>query len=580
MFSSIASKLNIFSSANSRSKGSGGFIGAVLPYVLISGVLIGLTALFESYGGLAGLWAHKLVELPLALYLYFLFRQFLAGRRWGGLLAALPVIILYIMIDAYFLIFKRVFRLTEINEIPELLDVLPGYVSVLIGIALLIPFIWMLFRVRIHSYKRLLWGIVPGVLLISFLVVRPDLFLKGFSSVAKEIVEWSDAESVRANGRLSMVLYHEGKRGASVMKAREYLGDKTYDQQNKQKITALKETIKPRNVHVFVLESYFDPARLANLNLNQDAVHPDFRKILVNNGAGDLTISPVWGGYTPQAEFEMLCGVPALQQLGTIEFNVFTGAPIHCMPEMLQKSGYQTISSRGFKPFFFNSIAAMKAMGFEENYYATEYAPNRKTYLSTGDVSAEKYMFDTHLFDQNLEFLKERMASEPDKPILNYVLTIFGHFPFKLDESIRPRVIKPLGPADADEELNILLNQIYYRSEATARYVEQLIEVDPEALIVLISDHLPPLRKGINEYERLGYLAGEEGGNHQTLLAVIDRGKPLKVGKQHHYNLPQLIYQLLSDNEYCNKADCAPQDAEARRLDYMRLMAHAVSDLK
>jgi len=582
MFSAIASKLKIFRSVDSRFKQPGGFIAAILPYLLVSCVLMGLTAIFESYGGLGGLWWHKIIELPLALYLYHLFRQLLYNRRFSEVFAALPVVFLYVMIDAYFLVFKRVFRLSEINELSELFDVLPWYFSVLMGIAVVLPLIWMLTRIRIHSYKRLALSVVPGLVLIGALVLRPDMFLQGFNSLANGIVEWSDEKSVHENGRLSMVLYQEAKRRAAIRKAHEYVDDPIYDEQFQQKLTALETTLKPRNVHIIVMESYFDPGRLANLNLSQDAVHPEFRKLLVNDGVGDISISPVWGGYTPQAEFEFLCGVRALQQLGTIEFNVMTGAPVHCMPEILAESGYQTISTRGYKPFFFNSISAIKATGFEENYYAREYAPNRKTYLSTGDVSAEKYLFDTPLFDQNLAFLKERMANQPDKPILNYILTIYGHFPFKIDESVRPRVIKPLGPADADEELNILLNQIYYRSEATARYISQLTEADPDGLIILAADHLPPLRKGINEYKRLGYMAGEEDANHQTFLAVIDRGKPYKVGKQHHYDMPQLVYQLLTNDQYCEQPEslCAPRNEKEQSDDYMRFMAHAVADAK
>lgn len=574
------SKLNISRSADAPLKQSGKFIGTVLSYLFISGLLMGITALLASYGGLPGLWSHKIIELPLALYLYHLFRQLLYKRRLSWLLAALPVVILYVMIDAYFLIFKRVFRLSEINEIPELLEVLPWYFTALMGVVILPPIGWMLINIRIQSYTKLLLSIIPGFLLIGSLVWYPDLFLRGFTSVANGIVEWSDEESVRQNGRFTMVLYQEAKRRAAVKKAREYLADGTYDERYKQTLAALEKTLKPRNVHIFVLESYFDPGRLANLNLSQDAVHPEFRKLLVNHGVGDLSISPVWGGYTPQAEFEFLCGVRALQKLGTIEFNVMTGAPIHCLPEVLAESGYQSISSRGYKPFFFNSISAMKSVGFKENYYAREYAPNRKTYLSTGDVSVEKYMFDTKLFDQNLAFIKKRMMSQPDKPILNYILTIYGHFPFKIDDHIRPRIIKPLGPADTDEELNILLNQIYYRSEAMARYIGELTQLDPDGLIILVADHLPPLRKGINEYERLGYMAGEEDATHQTFMAVIDKGKPYKVGKQHHYDLPKLVYQLLSDKKYCEQSEslCAPRNDKEQTEDYMRLMAHAVSD--
>ena len=111
MFSVITSTLKIFRSVP-WFKQPGGFIAVILPYLLVSGVLMGLTALFESYGGLGGLWWHKIIELPLALYLYHLFRQILYNRRFSGVLAALPVVFLYLIIDAYFLVFKRVIHRT------------------------------------------------------------------------------------------------------------------------------------------------------------------------------------------------------------------------------------------------------------------------------------------------------------------------------------------------------------------------------------------------------------------------------------------------------------------------------------
>ncbi len=89
---------------------------------------------------------------------------------------------------------------------------------------------------------------------------------------------------------------------------------------------------------------------------------------------------------------------------------------------------------------------------------------------------------------------------------MNYVLTIYGHYPYRLNEALRPRIIESLGPAPVDGELEILLNQLHYRSEAIADYVQELMALDADSLILLVSDHLPPLRGSIKAYERLGYL--------------------------------------------------------------------------
>ena len=549
----------------------------LIHYAVFTVVLLALTAALEDLGGLSGLWWHKVLELPLVLYLYFFFRQLLHGQRGGPVLAAVPVVLVYLLFDAYFLLFGRVFRLSEMREVPELLDILPWYTSLPILVGVLVPLVWILTRMRVRSLRWLMVSVAPLVLVAGSIVFRPDLFLVGFASAANGMVEWSDAEAVRWNGRLSMVLYHEAKREAAVREVADYTADTDYEQSFQQTLATLSRSANKRNIHVMVLEGFVDPARFEHLQLNRDPLQPGFRALLAD-GRGDLAISPVFGGYTAQAEFEVLCGAPALQVLGTIEFNIFTGARVHCLPDVLDSLGYRTVISRGYKPHFFNALMALRGTGFEEIYFAREYAPNRDTYISTGDVRREKYMFDKTLLDQNLDFVRQHLATRRDEPLLNYVLTIYGHYPYRLDEALRPRLIEPLGPAPADEELKIVLNQLYYRSKAVAAYVQELMALDPDSLILFVSDHLPPLQEGIKAYERLGYLGGRDNAAHHTLLSVLDAGRPLSLGSLHQYEIPTLIYRVLTDGAYCEDGSCGTRSPQSLRNAYLRIMAHAVSD--
>ncbi|HHO46968.1 MAG TPA: hypothetical protein ENN06_00675 [Desulfobacteraceae bacterium] len=105
-----------------------------------------------------------------------------------------------------------------------------------------------------------------------------------------------------------------------------------------------------------------------------------------SSARGGLSISPVFGGATAQAEFELLCGVPAMRELSGVEFNVFTGADTPCLPNILGKSGYHAVATNGFRPDFFNSPNAYEGIGFDKAYYPKEYAPAMESYLSLGDV--------------------------------------------------------------------------------------------------------------------------------------------------------------------------------------------------
>ena len=92
------------------------------------------------------------------------------------------------------------------------------------------------------------------------------------------------------------------------------------------------------------------------LTFSQKPVHPDFEKIFKNKGS--LSISPVFGGGTAQAEFEVLSGVPAMEKLSGVEFDVFTGAETYGLPALLAKGGYHTMATNAYNPDFFNSINA------------------------------------------------------------------------------------------------------------------------------------------------------------------------------------------------------------------------------
>ena len=550
---------------------------AALPFAaatVFTLVLFALTAWFDTIGGLAGLWQHKLLELPLVLYLYWLFAELARGHRWRWALAGIPVLTGYILFDGYFLLFRRVFRLTEIDELPELLDILPLPASAGLVVAAIAIFVTLAFSLRHILWGRLALASIPLIALIAGITLMPGRFLQALTSIAHGTVEWSDAEHVRRNGRLTSILYQEARRRRSIEQISSHYNADEYPRRFRHALDTLHASGNQRNVHLVVYEGFLDPLRIERLNLDRDPMHPKLRKLL-REGQGELSVSPVFGGYTAQAEFEVLCGVPAIQRLGTIEFNSFNGARVHCMPDIFRELGYRTIASNGYKPNFFNAAVAYRGTGFEEIYFPHEYTPNSGSYFSTGDVSKEKYMFDRTLFEQNLAFVGRHIREGDGRPLFNYVLTIYGHFPFRLDTEKRPWVTHALNTKPVDKELMVIINQVYYRSEALAWYLQQLYRLDPNAVVLIVADHLPPLKNRRAAYSRLRYLGDRKDAANLTLLAVYDRGSPVEIGVLPQHGLPGLLFNLLSGGHWCKGEACkrSPQTLEA---DYLQLMAHAV----
>jgi len=549
-------------------------------YGLFLLVLFTYTWLVEQSGGFLGgwVWLRQYLEVLLLLYLYWYFNTIIKPSAWRPILAAAPILLAYIGQDIYYLMLNKVFRVVELSEVTELLNVTSTKYLVVIVLAGTVTAAGFLVCVNFRRPVVLVAGFLPIILLLYSVEYTPQGALSVFQRIGRPVINWSDTIPVEENGRLVMLLYREAQRRITLAKTVMFHDRASYDEKARQRAAWLESVGSRRNVHVIVMESLVDPSLFNKAVFSRDPVHPDFRKLFGDNGG--FSISPVFGGKTSQAEFELLCGVPAFQELAGVEFNSFSGTPAHCLPGILSQAGYRTIATNTYKPTFFNAVNAYQGIGFGESYFPREFAGPRGSYLSTGDTEKELYMFDGEAFSQNLAFVEQALAAEPDKPLFNYVLTMYGHLPYLLDSTKRPTVVKLLGPA-SDAMLERVANQFYYRSQAIAAYVRQLIAMDPQSLIVVVSDHLPPLQ-GFNTYKKFEYLDGQLESIHVNRLFIVEDGQVQKLTTIHHYDIPSVILNYLSKGRYCQTESCGfaegklLEDRESRRTDYLRLMAHAI----
>jgi len=534
--------------------------------------------LIEHFGGFTTVHLYRQwLEILVVLYLYGYLYIMLKPARGRALLAAVPLLLIYLVHDVFFLAYGKVFRFVNLNELPELLQILPATHAVLLILLFVVPALLIL---RTIDYRRplpIIAGLLPVAITVFVIEATPAAFATGFQSVSSEIVKYSDVKSVENNGRLAMFLYREAQRLDMLDRIAPYRGRARYEAHIAERVAQLRANLKPRNVHLIVLESFLDPRLFKDLKFSQSPVHPNFER-LFGNTLG-LSISPVFGGATAQAEFEVLCGVPAFEKLSSVEFNAFTGAPAHCLPGILSSLDYRTVASNAYKPDFFNAQPAYRGIGFAEQQFPTEFYGAQATYLRFGDPGVEEYLFDRDLFAQNLAFVRNHMEQHPGTPLFNYLMTIYGHTPHLLDPAERPETIKVISHY-ADDHLQRATNQFYYRTQAVAAYVNELIALDKDSLTILISDHVPPLRNGANTYNALRYMGNEEQSYYYNRIAIVEDGKPVKYPPLHHYDLPDVIANYLTEGRYCKAQQCdymrresKPREASLDR--YLALMAHA-----
>lgn len=538
------------------------------------------TEYIEHLGGLKGgkVFARQYLDIEIILYLYWYLNAILKPSRWQPFLAATPILLAYIGQDIYYLLLGKVFRIIELTEVAEMFNVISLKYLLLIILAGSIPLIGFVYSIYYRRVAVLILGLVPLILLICFVEFFPVQALHAFRKVGREVINWSDAIPVEQNGRFAMLWYREAERKIAVAKTDSYRDRPGYEKEAMARAEWLKEKGSQRNIHVVVMESFVDPTLFKGASYTKDPAHPDYRK-LFGNKLG-FSISPVFGGRTSQAEFEVLCGVPAFQELASVEFNSFSGTQAYCLPGTLKLAGYRTIASNSFQPTFFNAVNAYEGIGFGEMYFPKEYTGDESSYISTGDTTGEIYMFDGVLFNENLEFIKKSLVDSDARPIFNYILTMYGHLPYILNKEKRPNVLK-LVSRFRDPQLERVANQFFYRTQAVADYIRHLVEIDPNSLIIIVSDHVPPLQ-GLTTYQKLRYLDNREDGIHLNRILIVEDGKVKKYTTIHHYDVPKMILNYLTKGEYCREKSCGYlhdkllDDREEMHDQYLRLMAHAI----
>jgi phosphoglycerol transferase MdoB-like AlkP superfamily enzyme len=556
------------------------FLLGVFMYSLMVKTLGSLKGMvfINSHGHLA--LTDQYLELACLIYLYFYCNLILRPSRWQPVLAAIPILLAYAGQDLYFLMYSNVLRVSARAELPELLKVLTPVHIALLLIIVVLPLGCFIWSINYRKFWLVAVGALPIALLIGAAEYYPEQYTATFQKVGSEIIFWSDAVSAENNGRFMMMLYREAERNLSQDQTKAFRNRPLYDRQAQQLAGWIRTNGNKRNVHLVIMESFIDPTLFKAASYTRDPFHPSFRKLFGDKMG--FSISPVVGGRTSQAEFEALCGVPAFEELaGGVEFNSFTGAQAYCLPGKLGLAGYRTIASNAYNPSFFNTPTAYKGIGFGEIYFPKEYVSGDDTYLSRGDTTGEmEYMFDSVLFSQNLKFITPLLKDKSGPPLFNYVLTVYGHFPHLLNEKKRPRVLKMISRFK-DSQMERAANQIFYRSEAVADYVSHLIELDEKSLIILVSDHVPPGEYGRKSYEKLHYLDNTDESLHMNRIMIIEDGKPKKYATIHHYDIPAMVLNYITNGAYCRDHTCGfaenklIDDRMARHDDYLRLMAHA-----
>ena len=434
---------------------------------------------------------------------------------------------LYIIFDTVWKFLSRAPRASDIHNIFAIYEFSPLAFSVIIlfALAVITLIALQIYKAsKLYSKSAIRKTIVVRLLFIATLIA----FLQSplFDTLQKKsfkYMPWAQESTVKKNGRIVTTLYFSKKEQQN----RVILKQQANNTIDIFKMLYPKKLIQKPNIYFVVLESFINPNYIQKIQYNQNPLSKDLAPLL-NNGKFSHVISPVYGGNTAQAEFEYLTALPALAKVDTIEFNTFSGKAIDSFAKYLAKNGYQSFATIASGSNFFNSKRAYKSLGFQSMRFLKE-SPDFKQNPNDAKI------FDGDMYQYNLKLIKQHL-NKNSQPFFSYALGMYGHIPYERNYKDRPDVIKLLNSKNG--AIKRIANQFYYRTKALANYIKSIEKLDPNALILISSDHIPAI---INKNTHYKF------ERHINIALLRYKGKFIDLKSRHQYEVPRFISQILSN---------------------------------
>ena len=295
------------------------------------------------------------------------------------------------------------------------------------------------------------------------------------------------------------------------------------------------------NVYIILTESFWDPAVLTADAHLRNTMAAEFMQLWARTGNNHL-ISPVYGGGTPNTEFEVLCGVPAAAASDGIVFQTALVNPMPCLPRILRAHGYHAIAFQAIVDSYYNWNVAAPLLGFERLYGIRDYpvAEHQNTALSL-DLH---YVMDDFYLHNAISTARRDAHGEP---FLAYMMTYAGHAPFAWHDCYSKDLRMTTQGNEPLTETERFLNITRYTSRLLAHVVAEIQAADASAIIVVSGDHAPSLAQDLLPPLPDGHLDPQRTFNeHLTPLVIAGpRAPPETLRPIAAFELPSIVLTML-----------------------------------
>lgn len=231
------------------------------------------------------------------------------------------------------------------------------------------------------------------------------------------------------------------------------------------------------NIILIMNESFSDLTYLETPVLSEDNI-PQFRNMMDNCVKGTL-ISSIWGGNTPNSEFECLTGCTiTFLNPGTIAFQQIISSELPTVASHLKGIGYSTTAIHLYEPEYFDRKRIYPLLGMD-NFINLQNPPEVEIAFFR-DYATDKSSFDAIIADQ------EKQSGH----IFSYCVTIQNHGGYYWGtDSIK--VLNGNSPY-ANEYASLMK----ITDDEFQVFLDYFEHIDTPTIVCMFGDHQPTLEDG------------------------------------------------------------------------------------
>lgn len=287
-----------------------------------------------------------------------------------------------------------------------------------------------------------------------------------------------------------------------------------YNVKNIEKIDSMfsgnnnaNEKMEYPDVFIVMDESFADLSVLGSEISTNQPVTPFFDSLQENVIKG-YALSSVFGGGTPNSEYELLSGnTMGFLPQGSIVYQQYIHDKTYSMISYMSKLGYYCRATHPYLSDGWERTKVYPDFGFDEISFIEDY-PQKEL--------IRDYVSDKEMFEEMLDTYKEN-KKQSGKRQLTFGVTMQNHGSYDYEGNNFENEIILNGYTKNYSDVEQYLTLIHESDKALEYLIESLSQVDHPVLLLFFGDHLPNLDSDF--YQEV------HGGDFQTLDEQVLRYK-------------------------------------------------------